>query len=137
MRRILGLALIGLVGLGLSLTPPVARPALGQFAVCGPGTWRAINAETITVSSTAIGPTIAKLTGAANAPAECATASVGVNSISCYVDGSTPTASVGHLWQVGERFVVMGNVNLQNMKCIRTASPDAALAITYYVNAKP
>ena len=99
------------------------------------------NSETITVSSTAIGPTASKLQKAAadNFPSEqlqvkSAYVTVETASIRVAFDSAvTVTASTnGHVFQAGDAFTVDGYDAIARLKMIRVTSTDATVRVTYF-----
>lgn len=98
---------------------------------CGCDITDAFAFETITVSSTAIGPTTATRGGNADiAAASRALITVESNSIRLRYDGTNPTAAVGHLLLAGDSMVLEGEGNIAALKMIRVTS-DASVSITY------
>jgi len=85
--------------------------------------------ETITVSSTAIGPTASTITQP-NFNAKYAFCTVATDSIRLWYDGSTPTATVGHLIAADSWFTVTGVANVKNLLMIR-ATTDATVSCSY------
>jgi hypothetical protein len=93
--------------------------------------------ESITVSTTAIGPTAAKLkinqTGGMFKRAVKVFLTTETNSIRLRWDGTDPTASVGHLLTAGSSITVEGEQNVANLKMIRSVA-DGTVMLTYYYN---
>lgn len=93
--------------------------------------------ESITVSTTAIGFTASKIlqneTGGFKRRCTKALFTVETNSIRFRLDGTAPTATVGHLMAAGDSFLVTGDTNITNMKLIRQ-SADATVMVTYFFN---
>lgn len=87
--------------------------------------------EAITVSSTAIGPTLTTIFPSGKQAASEAFITVETNPVRWRADGTDPTSSEGHLLQAGDSLSIFGTVNLKNLKFIRTGS-DATLRVTYY-----
>ena len=84
--------------------------------------------QTLTVSSTAVSLTVP-------ARANAALITVESNSIRWWDDGSTPTASAGHLATAGTQVMYFDTGDrdlIVNFKAIRVTS-DATLQISYYV----
>ena len=46
-------------------------------------------------------------------------------------DGTTPTSTVGHLLTSGNSIVLSGQNQMSQFKCIRAASTDSTISITY------
>jgi hypothetical protein len=95
--------------------------------------------ETITVSTTALGITSTLLTvtptqngaGDLKRHAKRALLSIETNSIRIRMDGTDPTAGVGHLLTAGDYFWVTGEDALRKLRMIR-ASADASVSVTLY-----
>lgn len=96
--------------------------------------------EKITVSSTAVGCTAAKIyayttNGTTKSDARALLVTVegtaGTNDIRWRCDGSNPTASDGHLLKAGQNLIVRGLGNITNFKMIRTSS-DSTVSISYF-----
>lgn len=115
--------------LAASLTLLPLPTAEAQTSGCGANISVPMAKETITVSSTAIGPTTATIVTAT------ASANVGVfhttTAIRSWDDGSTPTDAVGMPWAADTKFVVCGAKALQQLKMIRQAS-DSTVTAMYY-----
>lgn len=91
------------------------------------------DSEQITVSNTAIGFTAAKITPADNGgkvPVE-AFVSVQDDAIRFTVDGTTPTASLGHVLEAGSVMRVMGQTDIRQLRMIRVTT-DAEVDVTFY-----
>lgn len=87
--------------------------------------------ESLTVSSTAIGATASVYspsgaTGAERAFLSCENAPIRY----CY-DGTTPTATVGHLLAPGELLIIEQPLNIAQFRAIRSGGTDARLQVTY------
>lgn len=87
--------------------------------------------ESITVSSTALGFTAAKITPAGTPPAIYASCTLETNSIRYRSDGLAPSATVGELISAGNRVEVCGQQNIQVVRFIRV-SADGTLQCHYY-----
>jgi len=87
--------------------------------------------ETITVSTTAVGLTGAKVQPSDAAPAKAAYMTVAGADIRYRYDGTDPTASVGHLLKDGNAIRLAGVNNLRNFNAIRDAAVDATLTVTF------
>jgi hypothetical protein len=95
---------------------------------------QAYDYEAVTVSSTAIGCTVAKLTytpttGQARLAHEIHV-TIETDSVRYRFDGGTPTASVGHLATAGTTIALKGPANLAKFLMIRVTG-DASAKITY------
>lgn len=105
----------------------------------------AVDFESVTVSTVSIGLTAAKLvvTGTANAYNE-STAYVDVkrahkvlittetDKVRFRLDGTAPTAAIGHELAAGDSLEVAGFANLSNLRFIRSGAADATIRVTYY-----
>ncbi|MCK5601078.1 chitobiase/beta-hexosaminidase C-terminal domain-containing protein [Candidatus Pacearchaeota archaeon] len=92
----------------------------------------AYNSESITVSSTAIGFTDSAINnGTGNKPLE-AVFVVEDAQIRFTTDGSTPTASVGLLAEVGDVVKIEGETDVEAFKAIRTGDTDATIQPHYF-----
>lgn len=93
--------------------------------------------EKITVSSTAIGPTAAKLlinqAGGGHKRAVRVFCTVETASVRTRFDGTAPTSTLGHLLAAADYLVVDGEANVANLKFIAAAG-DGAVHITYFYN---
>lgn len=97
--------------------------------------------EQVTVSTTAIGCTTAKIrtntsTGVTKQDARAILATVegtaGTNDIRWTCDGTTPTTDVGHVLKAGQSLIVRGLGNITNFRMIRDGASDAIVSITYF-----
>lgn len=79
-----------------------------------------------------IGSTATTFTAATIVNCKAAFMTVESASIRIWMDGSTPTATEGHLISDGDPFVVRGVNNLRNFKAIRVTGTDATVMVTYY-----
>lgn len=123
-RRLLvaGMAIAGLAFVGTqSLKADCAVP-IGQV--------ESFAQETITVSSTAIGFTVATYADGTGT-ARYASASVESNPLRFWDDGSVPTSSAGTLVQPGQQIEICGENSIRRFLAIRTGS-DATLVVRYY-----
>src|SRR5512133_163434 len=118
---------------------------MGTVFVNGPD--RAYDFESITVSGTAIGCTAAKIkvlaiatgTGGTGAPAsgrtrEATSALITVEgqAIRFRLDGTAPTASVGHQLNPGDSLQLEGYDAIARFLAIRVDAADATLRVTYF-----
>ena len=94
--------------------------------------------ESITVSTTAIGPTASKLlinqAGGVHKRAVRAFVTVETQSIRFRFDGTDPTSSVGHLLASGDFATIDGEQNVANLKFIRSGGSDGTAMVTYFYN---
>lgn len=86
----------------------------------------AFDDEVITVADSAVGLTSGTYLTATKAEMTLETAQIRVRK-----DGSDPTASVGHLVEVGDLIVLSSASDIANFKAIRTGSTSGKLTITY------
>jgi len=92
--------------------------------------------EQVTVSNSAKTLTTSKVkTSAQDSHYKTIYADIDVQDANVYVtfDGSTtPSASAGEIWYVGDKKRVWGIHNLLNLQFIRTASTNAVLEVNYW-----
>ena len=102
-----------------------------EFDPMSPGNldFAAYDFEQITVGVAAIGPTAAKVEGGGR-PALRLLVTTETNSIRYRVDGTDPTATVGHLVAAPGSFEVTNPQDIRRFKMIR-ASADATVNITF------
>lgn len=87
--------------------------------------------ESLTVSSTAVGLTASKyIPTDSSRRATTALITVEADSIRFRIDGTNPTASVGHLATAGESIALEGYDNIKNFRAIRTTT-DATIRVTF------
>lgn len=126
-RRALGVALVGLA----LLAGP--GPGFGQAYPC-PGLQRTVVAyafEQITVSTTAIGFTVATMVQGSSTPVMAVVSLDATNGIRSREDGTNPTATVGMVGAGGTTFAVCQGA-LGRWKAIRSGAADAIANVTYY-----
>lgn len=82
--------------------------------------------ETITVSSTAIGLTAGSINGKSIAFLTLETAQIRYR-----LDGTNPTASVGHILDAGDNLSLDGVGTLANLKMIRVGGSDGTIQASY------
>lgn len=116
MRRLMVAA-----SLALALSVSVAAVSYAKF-------------EQITVAAASLGFTAANInnTTGAHPSATSAYCRLRTAQISYTVDGTTPTASVGSLWEIGEEKQFTGNDTLNNFRAIRTGASSGQLDCTYF-----
>src|SRR3990167_5787266 len=85
--------------------------------------------ETITVADTAIGLTAAKLNSTPKPKKVIIT--VETAQFRYRIDGTDPTASVGHLVNPMDAIVLEGYSQLNNFKAIRKGATSASISVTY------
>jgi hypothetical protein len=85
--------------------------------------------ETLTVDDTAAG---IHLTAATYTDANGAYITAETASIRFRVDGTAPTASVGHLVETKGVIELRSQKEIENFKAIRTGSTSAVIMITYF-----
>ena len=89
---------------------------------------RFLNYEVITVSTTAIGFTAARLTNNI-VMAKC---KVIAQPLMVRADGTNPTSDAGYPYAANEEFEVWGEPNLSKFRAIRQGGTDANLHVAYY-----
>jgi hypothetical protein len=87
-----------------------------------------ISYETITVSSVAVGISAGVLTVSGNAADKCLVTTES-QPLRYTTNGTTPTASVGHLAAAGSELVFNGRPDLASLRFIRTGT-DATVQVT-------
>jgi len=87
--------------------------------------------EKITVSDTAVGLTASKLSPSGKSQPLAALITVETAACRIRVDGTDPTADVGHLLSSGDSIVIHGADNLGRFRAIRSTGTDSDLFITY------
>ena len=96
--------------------------------------FQTVGYEAITVSSTAIGFTAAKIlptTGDFKAHrCQAVFATLETDSIRFTLDGTTPTNLIGHLLTSGQNLTIRNAVDIVNFRAIRVTS-DASLKVTF------
>jgi glucose uptake protein GlcU len=90
--------------------------------------------EQITVANTAIGFTASKITGAAFGQATIAICTLRTAEISYTFDGTTPTTTIGMLWQIGESKQFNGHDVLVLFRAIRTGGTSGQLDCSFAAN---
>jgi hypothetical protein len=90
----------------------------------------AFNFETLTVGASAIGPTVATIWPASGFEATYGLFTVETNTVRYRMDGTDPTASVGHPLYADQNLEVHGKENLRNLKFIQV-SGGATVSCTY------
>ena len=82
--------------------------------------------ETITVSTTAIG-----FTSATFGNADVAEVTLDGADIRFRLDGTAPTASVGHLLRDGDVLTIRNQTDIANFSAIRNAGANATISVSY------
>lgn len=90
----------------------------------------AFASETITVSSTAVGFTSATINPSAGGAAIAAFVTIATDNIRVFMDGTVPTATVGHLFASSGTFTVCA-ADVARLRMIRQTT-DATVTATYY-----
>jgi len=85
--------------------------------------------ESLTVTDSAVGTTWASTKTAYKAFMTAETAEMRFR-----FDGTSPTASEGHLIDDGDTLELYGNANIVNFEAIRTGETSGVLKITYYAH---
>ncbi len=87
--------------------------------------------EAITVGATAVGFTTATFLPSNARAATRAVITAETAQIRFRWDGTDPTASEGHLLEIGDSYPIEGTQNLRQFKAIRTGATSATLRVTY------
>jgi len=82
-------------------------------------------------NATAVSPTAATVQPTGDIPAKAMLVTVEDQPARFYVDGSTPTAALGHSVPAESSFVIFGVNNIKNFAII-AESTNIALTMTYY-----
>lgn len=123
----LGLVVLAVMGL-LATNESSAGVACSGFQVSP----NAYDFESITVSTTSIGFTAAKITPSGTLPAVYANCTLETNPIRHREDGLAPSATVGQLVTAGQSIDVCGVPNIQTVRFIRQGAADGTLQCHYY-----
>jgi hypothetical protein len=83
-----------------------------------------------TVSNTALTMAVIGFSAANIDKADRAVISADTQPVRLRYDGGVPTASVGHLLAVGDKWGIEGNQNIRNLQVIRATGTDGFVAIT-------
>lgn len=97
---------------------------------------RAYGKETLTVAGTAIGFTAATLadTGGTGDKSDKIIFQVETAQIRYWMDGSTPTASVGLIGNIGDEITLTGKDVIEKFRAIRTGSTSAVLSAQFFTD---
>jgi len=87
--------------------------------------------EAITVAGTAIGFTAATISPDGAPGAECAYLTLEGAQIRWLADGTDPTATTGHIMDVGDTITLYGADNLSDFRAIRTGGVSGTLTASY------
>lgn len=87
---------------------------------------RPFSFETVTVADTAISLTAGTYTTAIRAVISVETATLRYR-----VDGTAPTASVGHIANDGDVIILESSIAISNFQAIRTTGTSASISATY------
>ena len=82
--------------------------------------------ESVTVSTSSVG-----LTAATFGDAQYALITVETAAVRFRLDGTAPTATVGHVREVGEGLELDRNTQLEDIRFIRRDGADATLRVSY------
>ena len=93
---------------------------------------KAYDTESITVSNTAIGFTAGTISPGDGAIPVKAVFTVETAQIRFTVDGTTPTASIGLLVQIGDIITINGQSDINAFRAIRVTSTDATIQPVYF-----
>ena len=93
--------------------------------------------ESITVSTTALGFTTTETRKAIAGTTQTVSAvealiTVETNPVRYTMDGTTPTANVGHLLGDGDVITISGMGNIKRFQMIRQGAADATVMVTYF-----
>jgi hypothetical protein len=102
--------------------------------------WAVTDFEQITVlDDSVVTFTAAKVTNPAltQPNAQEAFCTLSGNSIMYTTNGTTPTASVGHLTNIGDKLIVAGYSDIIHFQAITTSSTHALLSCSYYFEINP
>lgn len=125
---------LGIVILASLITIGILSERNEVKAVCAGQTYTPVffAKESLTVSTTAIGgtPSVYNPTGNVSS-ARYAFISVETNPLRYWLDGSTPTASLGHLVNTNGNFEVCGVTAVKNFLMIRQGAADSTTMISY------
>lgn len=88
--------------------------------------------ETITVSDSAVGFTAGTRQPTSALGAQAALVTVETQPIRIRMDGTDPTATVGHLLQDTDALVITGPNNVIKFRAIRDGGSDATILVTYF-----
>ena len=97
------------------------------------GQFQAFAFESIIVSTIVKQFTVDTLTVTTNTLAQKAVITIEDGSIRYRYDGTDPTSSVGHQMFPLDTLAIIGSINIQAFRAIRTGLADATLRITYEV----
>jgi|SRR5581483_7457631 len=87
--------------------------------------------ETLTVSTTALGPTSSVYAPSGQTPASVALIAVSAQGVNLRYDGGDPTATIGIPLAAGATFLVLGVANVAQIRLIRNGGADATVHLTY------
>ena len=87
--------------------------------------------ESITVAGTAIGPTAATISPTGAPGAVRATLTLETAQVRYRYDGTAPTATEGHLLEVGDVLTLEGHVNISRLLAIRTGGTSGVIKASY------
>jgi len=94
--------------------------------------YQAFDYESVTVSSTAVGLTASKFNSYAAYEIK-AFMTLESAQIRWRIDGTNPTSTEGHLFEVGANLTIDGYKNLSQFKAIRTGTTDGVIKVTYMI----
>lgn len=87
--------------------------------------------EKITVSSSAVGFTAATFQPTTGGGADRVLVTVEDQPVRLRYDGTSPTASVGHLLQPGDSITLTGTDSVANAEFIRSGGTDGVIFVTF------
>ncbi len=96
------------------------------------GLFKAFGFETITVGSSVSSLTAGTYTiDSSGEKAKRAIITIQSAQVRYRYDGTSPTASIGHLCNPFDVITLIGSDNISNFKAIRAGSTDAVISVTY------
>ncbi len=117
-----------LVALSLTLAP--IPSVYAQSNDCGVGPSVPFASETLTVSTTALGFTLATYAPSGGPVANQALVFINTNNVRAAFDGSAPTTSAGAILQAGQSILVCA-LSLSKTRFIRDDASDADVYVVY------
>lgn len=118
----------------LVLLAALALPFALSADECFTGSIRGIEPldhESLVVSTASVPLTVATIQQAAG-NAHIASVTVETDSIRFWVDGTAPTAAVGHEIAADAGFLICGLNSILNFRAIRSGTVDATLRVSYF-----
>lgn len=100
---------------------------LGMVATCSPA-WCAKYFESVTVANSAVSLSVSQISG----PVSSVSCTLETAQIRYRMDGDSPTASEGHLMNVGGQITLTDYESIARFKAIRTGGTSGVLKCTYF-----